>query len=133
MPYKDPERRRAAGREAQERYRRRHPDRVRAYANSEQGRKSRAAWKARNVEKVRAIAREAQRRKRQAQRMAGKSPALDRMRADLKACYDSATRQRLIEAIAHMEKVIMGGKVKPRDPRRARLRAMPQVPFNAGL
>lgn len=129
---KDIERRRAKGREAQARYRRRHPERVRAASNSEKSCASRRAWRLRNIEKVRAYARDAQRRKRQAARTAGISPALDRMRADLKACYDPQVRQRLIEAIAHMERVVMGGKgIKPRDPRRARLRPMPQVPFNA--
>lgn len=131
MPYKNIERRRAAGRAAQERYRRRHPDRVAAYTNSDKARETRRAWKARNRDRIREADRAAHQRLRQAQRTAGVSPALDRMRADLKACFDPATRQRLIEAIQHMEKVIAGGTVKPRGPRpgRDRLRPIPRVPF----
>lgn len=61
----------------------------------------------------------------------GTSSALDHLRAELKACRDTATRNRLAGAIEHLEKVLAGGKVKPRDPRRADLRIIGPVKFNA--
>lgn len=128
---KDLERRRAKGREAQARYRRRHPERDRAYYQSERGRTMRADYKARNRDRLLAADRAAHLRRRNYRELAGKSPALDALLTDLKASRDKATRQRLIAAIEHMAKVVIGDKVKPRGPRpgRDRLRPIPRIPF----
>jgi hypothetical protein len=130
MPYKNIERRRVAGREAQRRYRMRHPERIEAYHRSDKAREARRAYKARNRERVRAADRAAHKRLRERQRTAGMSPALARLHADLAACHDTATRNRLAAAIEHMTKVIAGERVKPRDPNRAELRPTQPIKFN---
>lgn len=102
MPFKDPQRKRE--------YERSRIPRRRAWR-----RYYSAQWRAR--------------RRREASIPPGRSRALDALRAQLKGTR-GAERERIEAAIVHLERILAGERVRPRDPARLRMRPDRSQTFN---
>jgi hypothetical protein len=106
MPYTDAEKRRAAGREAQLRYRRRHPEREAAYRRTAAHADARRRYRAKNIERVRAADRAAHRRQRErAGLSAGARAALMALERSLARAREPALIKRLSDACAGLRRL----------------------------
>jgi len=90
-------------------------DDLRAFERKRNRTPGRMAWRRRYLRDWRA------RKRVEAAIPAGTSPALDHLRQALRETRDPATRKRFADAIAHMERVVSGQRVKPRDLARVNL------------
>jgi hypothetical protein len=117
-----------------------HREYMAAYMRGYRRRKSaelaayRAAHRERNRDAMRTYERDRARRRRRERAAVvaippGQSRALDMLRAQLKAAR-GPERERIEAALVHLELVLSGEKVRPRDPRRIELRPLRPTPFN---